>query len=155
MLREAPKPALILGFAGLIPFVGAAAAVWFIEPLLTLYVIDAQIHYAGVIASFLGAVHWGLALAERHAPTEPDLWRRYGWGVTPALAGSVATQLYFEFALAALILILVAVYFYDSAAAAKGELPGWYKSLRKPLTIGAILSLATTFVYLMTSTVTF
>ncbi len=75
-----------LGFAGLIPFVGLAAALWVAEPGVRPWVGSALLAYAAVIASFLGAIHWGLAM--REVPTQPVT--SMVWGVVPSLLGWVA-----------------------------------------------------------------
>ena len=43
--------------------------------------MDTLRHYAAVIASFLGAVHWGMAVQQNDRFTRA----RLRWGVTPAL----------------------------------------------------------------------
>jgi hypothetical protein len=72
----------LLGYAGLLPFVGCLAVMllagrqgWQDEAAIQL------LYYAALIASFLGAIHWGAALRG-----EPQLQTaRLVWGVTPAL----------------------------------------------------------------------
>lgn len=70
-----------LGYAGLLPFLAAAIAlVVDTDPTRQAVAIDVLRYYAAVIASFLGAVHWGAAAvdpAHRRA--------RLRWGVMPAL----------------------------------------------------------------------
>jgi hypothetical protein len=68
-----------LGFAGLAPFAACLAVVAVADdPVTDTAAIRTMLHYAAVIAAFLGAVHWGLAVQE---PRAGRLW----WGVTPAL----------------------------------------------------------------------
>lgn len=79
--RQPPPPlAQRLGYAGLIPFVAGAALVWLVREDAHPYVTLALAAYAAVIVSFLGGIHWGLAL--RHS--QPPLWL-LGWGVLPSL----------------------------------------------------------------------
>lgn len=70
-----------LGYAGLLPFLGGAAVVMLdADPTHRALATDVLRYYAAVIASFLGAVHWGTAAvdpANRRA--------RLRWGVMPAL----------------------------------------------------------------------
>lgn len=74
-----------LGYAGLAPFIVGALLVWLVWPEARPYVANGLSSYAAVIVSFLGAVHWGLAMRQgRPAP------RLYLWGVTPALVAWVA-----------------------------------------------------------------
>lgn len=72
----------LLGYGGLLPFVGCLAIMllaedrsWHDQAALQL------LNYAALIASFLGAVHWGAAVnvGEGHQCA------RLAWGVTPAL----------------------------------------------------------------------
>ena len=79
----APAPnllALRLGYGGLLPFVGGALLVWLVREEAHAYAVLALSTYAALILSFLGGIHWGLAM--RHAdPAPAGLW----WGVVPAL----------------------------------------------------------------------
>jgi hypothetical protein len=69
-----------LGYLGLIPFVLGAALVWIVRADVHAYVALALSTYAALILSFLGAIHWGLAMRQPSTPTA--LWL---WGVVPAL----------------------------------------------------------------------
>ena len=88
MLSQTPRPALVLGFAGLIPFWFAAACVWLAPAPWNVHALQIQVLYAATILSFLGAVHWGLAVANYGgAPATSDnpapamTWSRLGWSV--------------------------------------------------------------------------
>ena len=71
-----------LGYAGLTPFVlGVAALVASPDPGTRSLAADAVRYYAAVIASFLGAVHWGAVSATDDGSHQA----RLRWGVTPAL----------------------------------------------------------------------
>ena len=69
-----------LGYLGLVPFVVGAALVWIVRADVHAYVALALSTYAAVIVSFLGAIHWGLAM--RQSATRTAVWV---WGVVPAL----------------------------------------------------------------------
>ncbi|RYF51402.1 MAG: DUF3429 domain-containing protein [Comamonadaceae bacterium] len=85
-----PSPAARrLGFGGLIPFVGLAAALWLAPPALRPLAGAALLGYGATICSFLGAIHWGLSMREPNAPAVSSLF----WGVTPSLLGWVALLL--------------------------------------------------------------
>jgi hypothetical protein len=83
-----PAPARPLGLAGLIPFLGLAAASLAGWPSAA----PALAAYGATILAFLGAVHWGLAL---HAPAaeQSAAALRLGLGVVPALLAWVALLL--------------------------------------------------------------
>ncbi|KAG0630444.1 hypothetical protein M758_1G178300 [Ceratodon purpureus] len=66
-----PFPALVLGVAGLIPFVALAPPFAQMIPLPDFMAVghaNAQAAYGASIVSFLGAIHWGLAMADYAAP---------------------------------------------------------------------------------------
>ena len=77
-----------LGYAGLIPFVVGAALVWLVWPEAHPYVTLALSAYAAVIVSFLGGIHWGLAMRNPDPPRFLLLW-----GVVPSLLAWLAVML--------------------------------------------------------------
>jgi hypothetical protein len=83
-----PPLALRLGYAGLVPFVAGALLVWLVREDAHPYVVLALAAYAALIVSFLGGIHWGLALREP-APSPLQL----GWGVVPALVAWPAVMM--------------------------------------------------------------
>ena len=54
--------ALKLGYGGLLPFVLGAALIWIVRADVHAYVAEALSAYAAVSLSFLGGIHWGLAM---------------------------------------------------------------------------------------------
>ena len=76
-----------LGWAGVLPFAGGAVLLWLVasEPQAHAFAALALSGYAAVIISFLGGVHWGVALRQE----APDL-ALLAWGVTPSLLAWVA-----------------------------------------------------------------
>ena len=93
-MRALPKSTLLVGYAGLIPFL----------LLTTLLVVDFQLAgidkdklifllqtYAAVIISFIGAVHWGVALVkEVEIETTITTNSFYVYSVIPALLAWVS-----------------------------------------------------------------
>lgn len=70
-----------LGLAGLAPFVGGALLVWLGLPQEQhAFVTLALSGYAALILSFLGGIHWGLAMRLSAPPALPLVW-----GVMPSL----------------------------------------------------------------------
>jgi len=143
-LRAVPPPALWLGVAGLVPFITAAVLLWIgvlAGPTwLARMALLGQIYYGAVILSFVGAVHWGLALAG-HGGHQSG-WRPLGLAVLPALLGWLACLLVPMLGLALLMLGFAGVFVYDRAQARSGAAPAWYPALRKPLTMIVLVSLA-------------
>jgi hypothetical protein len=95
--------------------------------------------YAAVILSFLGAVHWGIALWE--TDTE-RLWRRLGWGVTPSLLAWIALLLPLAWSWLVLLGGFSAQYMMDRRAVQTDRVPFWYGELRRWLTLGVVLILS-------------
>ena len=80
------KWASALGWAGVLPFVVLLALGWSgpQDALLRPFALGLLSAYAALIAAFLGAIHWGVALAR---PLENWRLQRAAllWGVTPGL----------------------------------------------------------------------
>jgi hypothetical protein len=84
-----PSPqAQALAYAGLLPFAAGAALVWLVRADAHPYVTLALSAYAAVIVSFLGGIHWGLALRQQPPPLA---W--LVWGVVPSLVAWVAVMM--------------------------------------------------------------
>lgn len=66
-----------LGYAGLVPFVLGALLIWLIgDRNLDQHVFVSQglSAYAGLVISFLGGIHWGLAFVQRAPQRQPLIW---------------------------------------------------------------------------------
>lgn len=122
----------MLGYAGLLPFLGASAAMFSADPVTSgvgLYVLSL---YAVVILAFMGAVHWGLALAR----PGPSVRLQLGLSVLPALAGWAAlAALPPRSALVAIGGAFAVLLAADLIAVRGGLAPHWYGRLRVPLTV--------------------
>ena len=145
MPRRLPALAIILGVAGLIPFlvfgIGSVSTNT-ITSRLAAYVL---IGYGAVILSFIGAVHWGFTLATEHDPAERP---RLVLGVMPALVGWAAlalTLFTLEPVLGLLLLIagFVVTFIIEWRAHGRGWVPGGYIGLRLGLTAVVVLTLTT------------
>ena len=96
-MRTLPLLAILLGLGGLIPFVAGTVAILFYPADVPVpRLVGGVVGYGAVILSFLGAVHWGLALADDPVMS-PHRGRvtaaRLALGVLPALAGWAALLL--------------------------------------------------------------
>ncbi len=125
-----PPLAWPLGLSGLVPFVAGVGAV----ALGWSWAGFALAAYGAVILSFLGAVHWGLALAE---PGGRGAAERLAWGVVPSLWGWLALLLPVGSALPVLAAGLLAATALESIAARRGMLPAAYLRLRWVLSVVA------------------
>ncbi len=134
---SAPDIPRFLGWAGLVPFGLAALGTHSGIEALVRYGFLGGTAYGAVILSFLGAVHWGLAMQDDRSP----YW--YVWSITPALFGSASLFLFdVEMRIIALIPLFALVWSVDRQAANHGLIPNWYMRLRSMLTAGAVISLA-------------
>ena len=132
-----PDMPSFLGWAGLVPFGLAALGTHSGIEALVLYGFLGGTAYGAVILSFLGAVHWGLAMQDDRSP----YW--YVWSITPALFGFASLLLFdVEMRIVALIPLFALAWSVDRQAASHGLIPNWYMRLRSMLTAGAVISLA-------------
>ena len=137
--QNAPFPDIprFLGWAGLVPFGLAALGTHSGIDTLVPYGFLGGTAYGAVILSFLGAVHWGLAMQNDRSP----YW--YVWSITPALFGFASLLLLdVEMRIVALIPLFALAWSVDRKAANHGLIPNWYMRLRSKLTAGAVISLA-------------
>ena len=138
-LKKSPVPALTLGLAGLLPFVGAPLYMVSSGSFLA-HIALAQGAYGACILSFLGGVRWGFTLAPEN-PVQPD-WVNLGYSVMPSLIawGGLllpSPALTIGTVMGGLIMagyVDMAMYGY----------PAWFKGMRFVLTLVATLSLWTT-----------
>lgn len=110
-----------LGFGGLIPFVGLAAALWLVPPVDRALAGMALLGYGATIVSFLGGIHWGLAMREGLAQPMPSLL----WGVVPSLLGWAALLLGQAPGLVLLAALLWACSGVDAALYPRYRLQAW------------------------------
>ncbi len=131
-----PLPALAwpLGLGGLIPFLAGLSAM----ALGQAWAGFAMAAYGATILAFLGAVHWGLALA---AADGVAVRQRLIGGVIPALVAWVALLLPLRLGFVVLAAGLVVLVIVETIAARRGLLPGAYLRLRWVLSTVAAGSL--------------
>lgn len=137
----APTLARLLGYGGLIPFLASALGAWAVDGALADLALRSLLGYGAVILSFVGAVHWGAALARGDGAPALGSASRLAWSVAPALAGWAALLAGGAPGLAAMAAAFAAAWAVDRGPLGRGAFPGWYRSLRTPLTLGAVASL--------------
>lgn len=138
-----PLPAFWLGLAGLLPFLALAGATladaaWGGLP----WAGGALIAYGATILAFLGAVHWGLALAQAAPQAERHARGRFLLGVVPQLVAWVALLLPLQGGLALVAAAILATAAAESIAARAGLVPAGYLRLRWGLSVGSAACLA-------------
>ena len=136
-----PKLAVLLGYAGLVPFVGGALGIWVIPLGWRPFVLDALLDCAAVILAFMGAIHWGLAM--RAEETDEKAKLQLGLSVIPPLLGwaALAGGLPIGLSLPIFLFAFIGLYLADMHAVRVGLAPQWYPALRTPLTLVVCLSL--------------
>ena len=112
--------ALRLGYAGLLPFALGALLVWLVRADAHPYVTLALSAYAAVIVSFLGGIHWGLALRQAEPPAHLLLW-----GIVPSLVAWLAVMMPPAAGLVILGAMLVACYAVDRRLYAEQGVAHW------------------------------
>ncbi len=128
-----PDTALRLGYAGVAPFVGGAALIWIVNAEAHEYAALALAAYAALVISFLGGIHWGLAMA-RGVPRAP----LFIWGVTPVLLAWVALVMPPRSGLAIDGVLLVAGYLVDRKVYPAQGIGRWLTLRFRLAAIGAL-----------------
>ncbi|GHD63206.1 DUF3429 domain-containing protein [Jeongeupia chitinilytica] len=135
-----PLPALVLGTAGLLPFIFFAVLAWSAEPLTRGHALTTYFAYAASILSFLGGLHWALGL-------EPDLnngerWMRMSWAVLPPLIAWAAILAPWRVGIWLLLAMFVAQYGADVLLNRSDptHYPQWFMRLRFGLTVVVLIS---------------
>ena len=123
-LRPVPLVPKILGLSGLIPFV-STTAVSVLMPQYAAHALSIESTYGCCILSFMGAIHWTLAMQQDRASA-------YVISVLPSLLAFFSTFGPIETALGVQGLGFAALLGYD--ALRRKSLPPWYLSLRVWLT---------------------
>ena len=141
-----PDVPQFLGLGGVIPFAcGALFTTVSPDAYVTVFANATQL-YAASILSFLGGVHWGLAL--RHASIISS--RDFIVSVVPSLVGWGAALSSPHPGLLILSSSFAALYGYDrlrlAAARISPSIPPWYLPMRLPLTVAAAGGCAITWI---------
>jgi hypothetical protein len=144
MHNEPDDLARKLGYAGLIPFVGAALFIWLLadredsEPFV--FVVRALSTYAALIASFLGGIPWGLVMSDDATRHElPLRHRALITGIAYSLAAWVGVLMPPHAGLVWLGALLITCYTFDRKRYPELAASGWM-TMRFRLTVVASLS---------------
>ncbi len=121
MLSQPPTIATCLGYGGLVPFVGFSVALCFGGSAWRGFCTTALLAYGAVIASFLGAIHWGFAMRN----VSGQQIRPYLWGVVPSLVAWLALLANPVAGLSLLAGLLWVCYAVDHAAYGSNQLQHW------------------------------
>jgi hypothetical protein len=139
--ERVPVAPAVLSAAGLVPFVACTAGLWLLEEPRRHAALTLLCAYGAVILSFVGAVHWGMAMrGESAAPG-----RAMTFSVVPALLGWFALSIPPAGGLAVLAAGFVLAYLMDACSVGAGVAPRWYRRLRIPLTVAVLACLGAAF----------
>ncbi|XP_051944779.1 transmembrane protein 69-like [Hippocampus zosterae] len=142
-LTQAPKPALYLGFSGLIPFVTAPFLMAITQSFYP-EVAHAQMLYGACIVSFLGGARWGFAIPDG-SPAEPD-WMNLGNSVVPSLLAWLALLCRDNVVEGAMLVMMgLGLSLHYDLTLLPGY-PAWFKAMRTVLTLVATFSLVATLI---------
>lgn len=129
---------LLLGLAGLLPFVATAAAGWLAPVAWQGVAIQAFLYYAAVILSFLGGIQWGVAMSLEPAGG-PGFRARILLSMAPSLIAWPALLLHPVTAAWVLLVGFLLVRLHECGRASRELLPAWFQSLRHLLTAVVLL----------------
>jgi len=114
--------------------VGLALAMGFLAPLHRALAASALLGYSATIASFLGAIHWGLTMRDASSPKDGML----AWGVMPSLMAWVALLLPTASGLLLVAALLWVCFAVDRAVYPRFGIRAWLP-MRRLLTVVASL----------------
>ena len=145
MYPKRPLPRLMwwLGYGGLLPFAVLSVALLLGSSLPWLENVRLDwwlAAYAAIILSFLGAVHWGVALGMQDKLDEHDLGKLLLFSVVPSVLAWFSLLLPIKWALFLLAGLVVLAYIVDSLLLFK-RLSADYGKMRLQLTVIVVLLL--------------
>jgi uncharacterized protein DUF3429 len=152
-IRNDPLPpierqATILAYSGLVPFFALFIVVWLTPGLIDIgpgtQIIYWGMMYGAILLSFMGGIHWGIALMQTRENRDlTSILERFSGSLLPAIIGWIAIipsyllgpviiPSFWRFALMlfAFIYLLIA----DQRSVRNGLLPKWYGRLREKIT---------------------
>jgi hypothetical protein len=139
-----PPLAVILGIAGLLPFLACGVLAVGTDTLALHVGALPLISYGAVILAFLGGVHWGFVIEGVEEPAEN---RRLVLGVVPSLIGWAATCLavlaYPTPALVLLVAGFIGTAVVETKATRRELVPRAYMIMRWALTVLVVVILTT------------
>jgi glutaredoxin len=124
-----PQAGQWLGYAGLIPFLAALAGFMLSDAVRQEYFARQFLAYGAVILSFVGAVHWGVALGGGRLRM-----MRMAFSVLPALLAWAALLLPAAAGAWLLLAGFVGLRAWEASPPVAETLPRWYRNMRTRLT---------------------
>jgi hypothetical protein len=137
---QTPGSVALLGWLGVIPFLGFALSIISGRLFDHVSAIHALVAYGAAILSFLGGIQWGVAMSAQRLDGQSHA-RAYGLSVLPALLAWSCLGLAPLAALTVLAMGFALWLAYDVWTARHGETPPWFPRLRAPITAVVVLCL--------------
>jgi hypothetical protein len=141
-MASIPHMAMVLGWAGVVPFAGLAYLTTVSPPETASLAVQALVSYGEIILGFMGGVQWGLEMARSE-----DRMRNtagYAFSVVPALIAFAASLASPRVALWLLAGGFTGLLFYDLRRIRQGLGPNWYAALRCQLSVAVVVCLLVT-----------
>lgn len=132
---------LLLGLAGLLPFLFTATAAWLAPVAWQVVAIKAFLYYAAVILSFLGGIQWGVAMSLESAGSTAFRVRLL-LSMAPSLVAWPALLLHPLTGAWVLAGGFVLVRLLELGRDSRETLPVWFQSLRNLLSLVVLACLA-------------
>jgi hypothetical protein len=133
-----------LSIAGLVPFIALSFACWGASIEWMGVFIRAQLAYGILVLAFLGAIHWGAALASARVSCSQTR-SALVWSIVPVLVAWLATMTG-GFGFAVMIAGFICAYLVDRRLYAWYPMPEWLIRLRFVLTCVVVAALALTVI---------
>ncbi len=142
-----PRAPQLLGAAGLVPFVALAIMLWALPVGYADTAVTWLLGYSAIILSFVGALHWGVALVH------PEIGHKergllMGWSVVPALVAWIALGLPPFAGTLVLLLMFIVQLVADHVLVRHFPITPWFLRLRRRLTAVVVVCLALAAAYL-------
>ena len=135
-LDRIPIIALLLGWAGVLPFAALVMSATLGPPGHTGAAMAALVGYGSIILSFMGGVLWGLEMSQGRSQAA------YVASIVPALTAAAAMILHATFGIFLLLCGFAGLLAYDLALSRSRGAPNWYPVLRWQLTTAVVALLA-------------
>ena len=136
-----PVVALLLGWAGVLPFAALAVTAISGVPAPAWSVVAALVGYGAIILSFMGGVLWGLEMSQGRSQAV------YAVSIAPALVAVSAMLSSATYGIPLLVCGFSGLLAYDVKYSRSSGAPGWYPILRWQLTAAVIALLAMTLLF--------
>ena len=139
--NKVPRAAAWLGGLGALPFIALAGSLPFLIGTPRNFVVHAMASYGATILTFLGGIHWGLAMESARGRDNTGFGARLVGSIMPSLVGWTALLIPATIGLILLAAAIAAMLWVDLRATRAGYVPRWYPKLRIPLSCVVIATL--------------